>query len=77
MKAKLRIVTKSQAIPHSLFAVHPRVPEFEREILKQRIINWPKTDKGRKLMNIGKLKAFKRIKDTDYDIVREFDKSTR
>ncbi len=77
MKAKLTIITKSQAIPHSLFAAHPKVPEFEREILRQRIINWPKTETGRKLMNIGKLKSFKRIKDSDYNIVREFDKKSR
>lgn len=77
MKAKLTIVTKSQGIPHSLFAAHPKVPEFEREILRQRIINWPETETGRKLMNIGKLKSFKRIKDSDYNIVREFDKKSR
>lgn len=77
MKTNLEVIARSEAIPHSLFTASPQVPEFEKEIIRQRILNWPKTEKGRNLMNEGKLKTFKRIQDSDYDIVRKFDKESR
>lgn len=73
-KVKMRVIGKSREIPHALFVIHPRVPASEREILRQRIMGWAKTADGKKMLKRGKLSPFIKIKDSDYDVVRELSK---
>lgn len=73
-KVKMRVIGKTREIPHALFVIHPRVPESEREILRQRIMGWAKTADGKKMLKRGKLSPFIKIKDKDYDVVRELSK---
>ena len=72
MKERLRIVAESESIPHSLFIVHKRVPEAVREKIKNRILNWPNTPEGRKLLENGKFIPFVEAFDHEYDIVRNY-----
>lgn len=76
MKVKLKVIAETDPIPHTLFAIHPRVPEYEREIIRERIVNWAKTREGRKLLDTGKLSSFIPIENSAYDIVREFEKQS-
>ena len=77
MKVKLKVIAETKPIPHTLFAIHPRIPEYEREIIRERMANWANTTEGRKLLDTGKLSSFVRIENSAYDIVREFDKQSR
>ena len=74
MKVNLDIIAKTPSIPHTLFAVHPRVPERDRKRLLQTILSWGKTEAGHKLLQRGRLKPFIKITDKDYDIVRQYSK---
>ncbi|MEJ2141860.1 MAG: PhnD/SsuA/transferrin family substrate-binding protein [Gammaproteobacteria bacterium] len=76
MKVKLKVIAETDPIPHTLFAIHPRVPEYEREIIRERMVNWAKTRQGRKLLDTGKLSSFIPIENSAYDIVREFEKQS-
>lgn len=70
MGVKLKPIIESQKIPNSLFAVHKRVPQEIKDKLLERILSWEHTTKGKALLKNGKLKPFKKIKDSDYDVVR-------
>ena len=70
MKTVLKVIAQSREIPHTLFAVHPRVPEQDRDHLRQRILSWGQSDDGRALLARGRLKPFVPVRDADYDIVR-------
>jgi phosphonate transport system substrate-binding protein len=72
MNTQLKIIAKTRSIPHTLFAVHPRVPEQEREKILQAILALSETEEGRALLKRGKLKPFIPINDSDYDEVRAF-----
>lgn len=72
MSKRLRIVAESDEIPHSLFIVHKRVPEELRHKLADRILNWPNSSGGQKLLSNGKFIPFVAAKDSDYDIVRKY-----
>lgn len=74
MNRKMRVVAKTTEIPHSLFISHPRVSESEREVLKNTMLNLHKTVKGREMFKRGKLKSFKAVTDSEYDVVRNFSK---
>ena len=74
MKTKFRVIGNSIAIPHTLFAVHPRVSEKNKNLLRETILSWGNTDKGREILNRGKLKEFQLIKNSDYDVVRRLTK---
>ena len=74
MKVKLHTADQTREIPHALFAIHPRVPARDRETLRNRIIAWSQTDDGRALLARGELKPFVSVRDSDYNIVREFGK---
>ena len=72
MKVSFRTLGKSLTIPHSLIAVHSRVPEGERERLRETIISWADSFEGRKLLERGELKPFQTVADAEYDVVREY-----
>jgi len=74
MKLELKIIGRSKAIPHTLFSAHPRVPVNVRKNMRNRILNWGKTESGKQLLERGRIKPLKAIKDSDYDIVRRMAK---
>jgi len=71
MGSDMRVIGESVAIPHSLFAVHPRVPQAEREKIQAAILEWQHSDSGRELLSRGALKPFRSIIDSEYDVVRQ------
>lgn len=75
MKVQMKTIVRTMDIPHTLFAIHSRVPESERKKIKQRILSWGNTENGHKILNRGSLKPFVSIDDSDYDIVREIAES--
>jgi phosphonate transport system substrate-binding protein len=74
MKVEMVIIDRTTSIPHTLFAVHPRVPKADRDRLLQTILSWGQSKQGRQLLQRGRLKPFIRVTDEDYDIVRESSK---
>lgn len=70
-----KVLFETQSLPHSLFVVHPRVPQKTREIVRQRVLNWSGNEKGRSMLKKGRLLNFVTATDSDYDVVREFLKS--
>jgi phosphonate transport system substrate-binding protein len=74
MKVKMKIVVKNREIPHAQLAIHPRVPEEERETIRQRIISWSETEEGKELLGHGWLKPFLSTSDADYDVIRRMAK---
>jgi len=75
MKVELKTIARTMDIPHTLFVMHTRLPERERQIIKQRILGWGESESGRKLLERGSLKPFVNISDSDYDVVREIIKN--
>lgn len=77
MKVKLNLIAKTKGIPSTLFAVHPRVSEKERQILLQQISTWPDTDHGKKLLKATKVEKFIPIENKAYNGVRVMSKKFR
>jgi len=64
-------IFRSIRIPHTLFAAHPRLSEAEREKITPALISWGNSNEGKEILKDKWLMPFRRISDTDYDIVRE------
>jgi len=77
MKTRLKTIAKTEGIPSSIFAVHPRVTEDVRNKMMQQIKSWPDSEEGRKLLGGVKVEAFVAIEDEEYDVVRVMAKSYR
>ncbi|MDH5181426.1 MAG: phosphate/phosphite/phosphonate ABC transporter substrate-binding protein [Gammaproteobacteria bacterium] len=71
MNVTLKIIAETQKIPHTLFVIHPRVPESERKKIRSRILEWGNDESGKKMLSRGRLQPFMEISDKDYDIVRK------
>ena len=71
MKVSLRAIGRTRSIPHTLFSIHPRVPAEHVKAIKELILGWFKSDKGKKMLSRGRLKPFRSVSDSDYDVVRE------
>lgn len=74
MKKNLKIIGETRAIPHALFAVHPRVDASVRDTIAQRILAWKDTPEGKKILSTGYFRSFKPTQDSTYNIVREIKK---
>ena len=70
-----RILHKTASIPHALFVAHKRVPQKERDVLLQTILEWPKTETGRKILDAGHFVPFVAARDADYEVVRRYIRS--
>jgi phosphonate transport system substrate-binding protein len=70
MKVKLKTIASSRSIPHTLFAISPRVPKSDRDAIRKRIVGWAHSEAGRKLLARGRLSPFVPIRDSDYNVVR-------
>jgi phosphonate transport system substrate-binding protein len=69
-EAKLEVLETTQAIPTTLFAIHKRVPQKERQEIVSRIVDWNRSEAGRDILNGLQFKSFVPADDHSYDIVR-------
>lgn len=72
LEERFRIIHTAEAIPHTLFVIHQRVPKLTRDIIKQTIINWPNNDVGKKILSRGKLRPFIEAVVDEYEVLRTF-----
>lgn len=75
MTAKFRVLHETQPVSHSLFVVHQRIGEKERAALQARILDWPNTAAGRKIIDSGQFIPFVAATDKDYASVRKIMKT--
>lgn len=75
MTAKFRVLHETQPVSHSLFVVHQRVGEKARAALQARILDWPNTAAGRKIIDSGQFIPFVAATDKDYASVRKIMKT--
>lgn len=71
---KLRIIAESQQIPHALFAVKTSMKPEVKNLLRESLLNWNNSDTGKVLLENAKLDGFRKIEDSDFDIVRQIKK---
>lgn len=69
---RLRPLWETPPINHVVYAVHPRVPEEHRQMLRNCILGWPGTAEGRTVMAVGAWTRFVPASDEDYDDVRRY-----
>lgn len=72
MSKPFRIVHTSAQIPHTLFVVHKRVPQKDRDILLKVILDLPHSTQGKKILADLNYKPFVPAKDSDYNIIRTY-----
>jgi len=72
MNAHLRVLAKTEAIPHALYVAHERVPAEQREILQNLIISWRNTEHGQNLLHSLGFSGFTVAKFGDYKIMRNY-----
>lgn len=75
--AKLRILHRTARIPHALFVVHKRLSQKDRDILLETILDWPNTERGKKILDVGRFIPFVAAKDSDYEVVRRYAREGR
>jgi phosphonate transport system substrate-binding protein len=69
---RFRILHKSARIPNVLFVVHKRVSKHDRDSLLKTILDWPKTEEGRKILERGQFVPYVAATDVDYNVVRGY-----
>lgn len=74
MNTEMSVIAESPSIPHTLFATHPRVTSKENSDILSVLLSLHQTKEGREILERGQLEHFKKTYDTDYDIVRTFEK---
>ena len=72
LPARFRILHKTASIPHALFVAHKRVPQKDRDVVLQTILEWPNTAAGIKILDAGHFFPFVAAKDADYEVVRRY-----
>ena len=77
LTGRLRILGHIAQIPASVFVVHRRVAQKDREALLKTILEWPTTEEGRKILEGGRFTPFVAASDADYAVVRRYIRSTR
>jgi phosphonate transport system substrate-binding protein len=77
MNTKLKVIAKTNGIPNSVFAVHPRVPKKVEEKLRSQIVSWSTNPEGKKLLEGLKVERFVPVEDSIYDPVRAMAKKYR
>lgn len=66
------IIHETPPLPHTLFAIHKRVPAPERKLIQDTILNWPRTQAGKRILANGRLNPFVLATDDKYDVIRRF-----
>jgi ABC-type phosphate/phosphonate transport system substrate-binding protein len=72
MTTRFRVLHRTPPIASSLFIVHKRVPKRDRDILLRTIVDWPKTEEGRRIVASGQFAHFVQALDAEYDPVRRY-----
>ncbi len=72
MTQRFRILHETPKVPHSLFVVHQRVPEADRERLRQTVLGWSDRPEGQKILNNGHFIPFVAAQNDEYNAIREF-----
>ena len=67
---RFRVLTETPPIPSSLFAVHKNIPLKYQRLLKEEILSWTKTKKGKQHLKDANIKMYIPTVDSDYDVVR-------
>jgi phosphonate transport system substrate-binding protein len=67
---RFRVLAETPPIPSSLYAVHKRVPLAHYKLLKQEILSWTKTERGKQHLKNANIKMYIPTADSDYDVVR-------
>jgi len=70
-KVVLPVIAKTREIPHALWIINQRIPQADREIIRQRILGWAKSENGKKMLANGRLTPFVAVTDADYNVVRK------
>jgi ABC-type phosphate/phosphonate transport system substrate-binding protein len=70
--AAFRILHRTARIPRPLFVVHRRVPKSDRDALLRTIVDWPKTEDGKRLLEAGHFAPFVPASDAEYAAVRRY-----
>jgi phosphonate transport system substrate-binding protein len=73
--AEFRILHQTASIPPALFVVHGRVARKDRAIILRTILDWPKTEEGRKIIERGRFIPFVVADDAEYEVVRRYIRS--
>lgn len=71
-KKKLHVIHQSDTVPHTLYMVHQRVPEKDKQKFKQAILTWDERPVGKTILKIFNVKSFVEAKDSEYDVIRNF-----
>lgn len=71
MQVKLRVLLETPGIPNLTLLAHPRLPEEQREIIRQQVLGWPNDPKGKQILSAMKTSHFIPAMDSDYAAVRE------
>ena len=72
MKVKLREVLRTPSIPNLSLVAHSRVPQHEREQIKQLFLSWRQDNDGKTILQRIKTAGFVSSTDKEYDAVRSF-----
>ncbi len=68
---KFKTLSQAEIIPHALYVVHQRVPADKRQKLQDVILSWNVTQKGKKMIKAMGFSGFAKVKDEQYDIMRQ------
>jgi len=77
MEVQFREIGRSPAIPHALIAVHPRVPEQDREAVRKAILSLPDRPEGRRILENAGFNPFAAANDAEYEVVRAYSQGIR
>lgn len=79
MQVRFRTVLESPSIPNLTFVAHSRVPQPERQRLRDAIVGWSDNEEGRRLLRSIGTRGFVEARDPEYEAVRrlmeEFDRA--
>lgn len=65
-----RVVAETQRIPHTLFAVNPKLDKHLRQQLLEVLLALDKSEEGKEILKTARLKPFRTAQDREYDKVR-------
>lgn len=71
-KQKLHSIHQSNSIPNTLYMVHKRVPEADREKLKKAILTWGERPEGKMILKLFNQEPFVQANDSEYDVIRNY-----
>ena len=74
MEVKFQVISQTLEIPHTLFAIHPRVNSNHKKVFSESLVNWSNTPEGKAMLTSDWLMPLRHITNKEYDIVRKIKK---